>query len=461
MSESRTRVQITLVGGGSQSWSPHILRDIVCKEGMERVGLDLVLLDIDMPRAEAIRRLVEVKLAEWGITSVTVRATDDQRAALTGADFVLITISTGRLAAMRWDLEIPERYGIYHTVGDTAGPGGWARALRNIPVFAGLADDIRRYCPGAYVLNYTNPMSHLTSVLAGKLGHDRVVGLCHGLFTDYQILQALFGVEERELDLRFGGLNHFYWVTDFTVRGEDGYRLLRDKLAGRPLHEVVEETHTDSMGWHSHIRVGSELFAAYGVLPYLADRHTCEFFNCYMTDLDLQQRFCIRRTSIEEREEHYVSAEQRIADWTAGRDADIGPLTQEPSRETAADIIKAITFNEPFTDVVNMVNRGQIANLPPGAAVETKGTVTAGGFTPVVIGELPEPVAAICRRHAEVEARTTDAGLRGDLDAALLALAADPVCAHLTVSDIRRLGLELLEANRRYLPQFFAETANA
>ena len=455
MSEPRKRVKLTLIGGGSQSWSPHIIRDIICKAGMERVDLEFALLDLDLARAEAIKRLFDVKLAEWKIDSVTMRATDDKRAALTGADFVLITISTGRLAAMRWDLEIPEKYGIYHTVGDTAGPGGWARALRNIPVFAEYAGLIQQYCPGAFVLNYTNPMSHLTSVLARQLGDHRVVGLCHGLFTNYEILQAMFQVEEREIDLQFGGLNHFFWIKDFTIRGEDGYRLLREKLAGRKLHEVAEAIHTDSMGWHSHVRVGSELFEQIGVLPYLADRHTCEFFNCYMTNLELQQRFSIVRTAIADREEQYVKAEERIENWTQGRETDWGPLTQEPSRETAADIINAITFNEPFIDVVNLVNRGQIANLPFGATVETMGTVTSGGFSAVAIGELPEPVAAICHRHAEVEQRTTEAGLHGDLDAALLALAVDPVCAHLTVSDSKKLGMELLEANRVYLPQFF------
>jgi alpha-galactosidase len=420
------------------------------------VRLDFALLDTDAPRAQAIQALFAAKLREWRVRRVRLRAVQDAPRALAGADVVIIAISTGRLEAMRHDLAIPEKYGIYHTVGDTAGPGGWSRALRNIPVFRRYSRLIRRYAPEACVLNYTNPMGALTKVLADEIGGHRVVGLCHGLFECYDVLRAIFDLpREEDIQVRFGGVNHFFWILDFRVRGAAGYPLLRARLRGRNLAELVKEKHTDAMGWSSDKRLTGELFRQYGYLPYVGDRHTCEFFGDYITSRAQMKRLKLVRTTIEEREQGYAAAALRIAQWTQGRKADWGPLKRKPSRETAADIIKAVAFNEGFCDVTNLANVGQIDNLPRGAVVETLGYVNAAGFAPLTAGPLPEPLRTLVAPHAEVQLQTVRAGLAGDLDEALRALAADPVCAHLPAGAIRRLGRELLEANRRHLPQFF------
>jgi len=443
-------VKICFIGGGSQNWAPSIVRDIIFKEGMEKVSLDLRLLDLDMPRAQAIKGLFDVKLREWGVDRVKVAATTDPAEGLADVDFVLITISTGRLKAMSHDLAVPEKYGIYHTVGDTAGPGGWSRALRSIPVFSSYAKLIKHLAPNAFVLNYTNPLAALTKVLADELGSRRVVGLCHGLFEVYHALQAIFGLEnENDIDIRFGGVNHFFWILDFKIRGRDGYPLLREKIGGRTLVELLDQTHMDAFGWKSDRLLAGELFDNYGYLPYLGDRHTCEFFGCYITDLKMMERFKLVRTSIAEREAGYKAAAERIRRWTAGEEADV-PLTQEPSRETAADIIKAIALDERFTDVVNTINTGQVPNLPAGVVLETLGSVDSGGFSPHSAGPLPDSVRATLLPHADLQVRTAAAGLSGDEDAALMALAADPVCAHLTISDIKKMGRELIDANRPF-----------
>jgi alpha-galactosidase/6-phospho-beta-glucosidase family protein len=175
-----------------------------------------------------------------------------------------------------------------------------------------------------------------------------------------------------------------------------------------------------------------------------------------MTNKGLMDRFKLVRTTIEDREKNYEAAEKRINDWTEGRKA-AWPFTKKPSRETAADIIQAIAFKKSFMDVVNTVNVGQIENLPIGAVVETMGHVSGRGFTPVTVGPLPQSIAAVVRPHAEVQVKTMEAGLSGSLEDALLALMADPICAHMTASDIRKMGMELLQANSKYLPQFFGK----
>ncbi|MFB3883006.1 MAG: hypothetical protein ACE149_17200 [Armatimonadota bacterium] len=444
------RVKIAFVGGGSQSWAPRLIRDIVFHDGLQQAELDLVLLDPHVGRARAIKRLFDALLERWKVARVRISATQDAARALRGADFVLITISTGGLEAMRHDLEIPERYGIYHTVGDTVGPGGWARALRNIPVFHSYAQQIKELAPDAYVLNYTNPMGALTKVLSDELGHSRVIGLCHGLFETFEMLKQVLGVsEERELKLNFGGLNHFFWILGITVGGRDGYELFRRKLRGRTLVELFDRMTEDQHGWSSRGRLASDLYQQYGYLPYIADRHICEFFGCYITDKAVMERYKLVRTSISDRAASYSRAAEWIEELTAGR----SQLGKTPSRETAADIMAAIAFDRGFSDVVNMPNIGQIPNLPLGAVVETMGYVDAGGARPLTVGPMPEQLRVLCAPHAEVQLQTVEAGLSGNLEEALMALVADPVCAALPAADVKKMGRELLAANKHHLPQ--------
>jgi alpha-galactosidase/6-phospho-beta-glucosidase family protein len=167
----------------------------------------------------------------------------------------------------------------------------------------------------------------------------------------------------------------------------------------------------------------------------------------------MMERFHLVRTSVEDRQRGYDRDAEAVARWTRGE----ATLSRTPSRETAADIMAAIAFDRGFTDVMNLVNIGQIPNLPLGAVVETMGYADGAGARPLTVGPLPEELRRLCAPHAEVQLRTVEAGLSGDLEAALAALRADPLCAHLTGSDVRKLGLELLEANRRHLPQFYGK----
>lgn len=446
---ARRKIKIAYIGGGSQTWGPKIIRDIVCKPGLQNVEMDIYLLEIHQGRALAMHELFKTKFKEWSVSDrVRTHPTLDPVEGLSGADLVLITIATGRLPAMTHDLAIPEKYGIFHTVGDTSGPGGWARGLRNFPVFEAYAKQIKELAPNAFVLNYSNPLAALTKVLANELGPQRVVGLCHGLFECYDVLMKLFGLaSEDSLKIRFGGVNHFFWLLDFKVDGRDGYPLLEEKLKGSRA-EGLHEASGDPLGFVSHKLLTLELFRNYHLLPYVGDRHTCEFFGGYITNKQTMERYRLDRTTIAHREAMYADAAKNIQKWTESP----GGLTNKPSRETAADMIKAILDNEPYTDVVNVVNQGQLPNLPLGAVVETLGQVDARGFVPHTVGPLPARVRAAVEPHAQVQLRLVEAYRNGDVDEAMLTLAADPVCACLPVGEVRRMGVELLEAHRQFLP---------
>jgi len=444
----RTGPKIVMVGGGSYKWCPRLLSDLFHEPQMD--GSEVVLLDPNQAAAGEVEAAGRTMAQTLG-RRFRLRSTKSEASAFRDADFVLITISTGDLAMMKHDIEIPEQYGIFATVGDTVGPGGWSRSLRNVPVFVHLARKIERYSPNAVILNYTNPMSTLTSVIH-RVSGLRCVGLCHGPFANLDVLQRLFGVEEEDLAVNFAGVNHFFWFLDFTVRGEPGYPLLRKRLQKQTLGEALSEGTRDGAGWHTHHALCDELLRGYGYLPFVADRHTCEFFPHYITGkVSRLRQWGLQRTSVKERERARARDRRRTLRLAAGKEA---PPAR--SRETAVDIMNALANNKPFFDVVNLPNTGQIENLPRGAVVETLGRVDALGFRALSVGSMPEVLANLVRPHCRVQELTVQAALEGDREAALQALLVDPQCAHLPAKDVRSMGEELMRATSEWLPRFQA-----
>lgn len=443
------KVKITLVGGGSVNWSPKLINDLMLKEGLGKA--EFILLDIDLPAAEKIAQLGRKLNKDRGL-SCSFEATNDEESAFKDTNYIIITITTGGLEAMEYDLKIPEEYRIYQTVGDTVGPGGWARGLRNIPVFAKMAKKIEKLSPHAVVLNYTNPMATLTKTFY-KVSKLRTVGLCHGVFGTYRILMEIFNLkEENEMKVNFGGTNHFFWVIDFKVKGEDGYKLLREKLKGRSLSELVKEIHKDEIGFQSRIQITSELLEHFGYLTYV-DRHISEFFPYYLTlNENKLKDYGLHRTSIKERREGKKEAEQRLQNLIEGKEK----LPDKPSREIAADIISAMEMGKEFVDVVNLPNQGQISNLPKGSILETPGLINVNGFRPITVGKLPPQILNLVLPHVQNQDMIIEAGLSGDWDKASYSLYNDPLCSHLSYPKIKEMGKKLLEANRKYLPQFFS-----
>jgi alpha-galactosidase/6-phospho-beta-glucosidase family protein len=440
--------KIVMVGGGSYNWGPSLLSDLV--QAPEMDGSEVVLLDRDLHAASEIRAVGE-RYATVFHKTYHFRVTNDEVSALRDADFVMITISTGGLEAMAFDLAIPEKYGVYHTVGDSVGPGGWARTLRNVPVMVQLGEQMARYAPHAVILNYTNPMATLTGALAQASGL-RVVGLCHGVFDNYHVLEKLFAVEEKDLDICFGGVNHFFWVLDFTVKGQPGYPLLREKLDSRSLDEVLRNLmrDDDQDTLHRDFALCSELYEQYGYLPYIADRHTCEFVPGYVTPSPGSLvSFRLVRTTVGERKASREVARNRALKLAAG---EIPPPTR--SRETAVDMMVALCTRKPFVDVVNVPNIGQVDSLPRRAVVETLGIVDHLGFRPIAAGPLPPFIHRLVAPHCDCQLVTLEAAIKGDRELALQALMLDPLCSHLSHSRIKDLGKDLMAAQRELLPQF-------
>ncbi|NLC67669.1 MAG: hypothetical protein GX754_02550 [Clostridiaceae bacterium] len=409
-----------------------------------------VILDID---PEAWNKMMQLgrKLADERGAEADFYYTGSPRDAYTGADYVIITIFTSGLDAMGHDLKIPEDYGIYQTVGDTVGPGGWARGLRNMPVFAQMARDIDKYSDNAIALNYMNPMSVLTKDFC-KVSGLRTVGLCHGIFEVYRLLMDISNLKsEDEIKVCFGGINHFFRVVDMRIKGEDGYRLLSEKMNGRPFAELVTEVYVDGVGYHSDKWVTSELLEFYGYLPYVADRHISEFLPFYLTrDIQKLEKYKLKRTPVEDRRRYKQLGMDKLNALLAGKEK----LPDKRSREIAADIIDSFVNKKEIIDAVNLPNTGQVSNLPRGSIAETLGIVNSTGFNPVRVGDLPEQILNLVMPHVINQDMIVEAGLEGDLDKALWALYNDPLCSHLTLPEVKEMGIRLLKANKQYLPQF-------
>jgi alpha-galactosidase/6-phospho-beta-glucosidase family protein len=437
--------KITIVGGGSPSWVKGLVKDMFLTPCLSEATY--VLYDIDLNAAELTAAFLR-KLSSQLKIGPTIEVSD-RRESLAGSDYIAITISTGGFGSMAFDISIPEEHGIYHTVGDTSGPGGWARFIRNFKPFMDLVRTIRETAPAALVLNYTNPMTTLTDLLCRQLKNP-VVGLCHGLFENLEFIKRHYDLkDESEISINYGGINHFFWCDRIRVRGRDVLGELQE--SSKSLSEILKVSYVDNAGHSSEREIASELFKLTGILPYLGDRHTCEFFSCYITDLATMEKYNLKRTSVASRIEQHEKLRKNLREMIAG---EIEADYLKRSRETAADIIEAHHTQKAFVDVGNLPNQGQINNLPLGAIVETAMRVDQNGFTPICYGGLTQSVLPWVQSYTSVFKMTVDACLEGDRRKALQALRHDPVCGRLTTPKVLAMGNELLEAHRPWIDCF-------
>lgn len=443
------KYKITIIGGGSYAWAPSFIRDFAITP--ELVDLEVCLHDIDPQALDLVYRL-GLKIFDLGPLTLQITRTLDLDQALTGADFVVLTITTGGLDAMQSDLEIPEKYRIYHSVGDTVGPGGLARALRNIPVVVDIARRMEYLCPKAWLLNYTNPMTTLCRAVTRET-NIRTIGLCHEYIGVRRHLARLFSVSPQAIDGQIAGVNHLIWIRDLDINGRPA---LPDfaPIAERILAGDLLVNGEDESSFADHFRVKSLLYQVYGALPAAGDRHIAEFFPFFLDENSRQgAAFSITRTSVSDRRAIHSELRVLLEQLLSG-ELEFGPFLKESSGEAADRIIAALLGGKPYRGPMNLPNAGQVSNLPLGAVVETMATVDAAGVRPDAFGELPAAAAAVTVRHIANQELVVEAALTGSRELALQALVNDPMVGSITTAP--QLLEELLAAHRVYLPRFFA-----
>jgi alpha-galactosidase/6-phospho-beta-glucosidase family protein len=445
--------------GSSYLWTRTLVTDLLYAFSEP---LEIRFIDINPEAAENCRLWGEAVSKSFGRDDKYLAFTDRKKA-LKGCDAVIITLSTGGLDAMEHDISIPEKYGIFATVGDTAGPGGWSRSIRNIPVFMDFAKDFDTICPNAFIANYTNPMSTLTATLS-KLCRNPVAGFCHANFGIMDIIRDIFDLKDwSDISVEVAGMNHFTWVTDFKVGKKDGYKLLADKIGNGSIRKVCPEENVDEIGIFSGNNLFVQLYDTYKYITFPADRHISEFLPYVLTgfpatktkkdadgfELQLINYCDIIRTPVSLRRIQAAKAKEDMLEAIKELQGE-NSIKLEKSRETGTDMIKAYLYNKPFTDVVNCMNIGQIKELPLGVCVETIGTVDRFGVRPLTVRKVPEVLAELMRPQALCTKWITDGVINNDKKMLLDALYLDPQCSQLKTYDINKMADELIEANSKF-----------
>ncbi len=431
--------KIAFIGGGSLQWTPGLVNDMALTRPLD--GAELAVYDIDLKALKLMTPLCR-RIVEGRGSKMRVRATMDRRDALLGADFVVLCVAIGGLDAMRMDLDIPLKYGIRQSVGDTVGPGGLARGLRHIPFAIQVAREMEELCPRAWMLNLTNPMTTICRAVT-KATEIRVVGLCHEVNGVRHELAGLFGVPSEEVLLQVAGINHLPVILSSRINGNDGFDMLRNWLSEHDPFEFVEDAPLVSpfQVFRDYIAVKLWLFSQTGVLYGAGDRHVAEFFPGFLSEANrFGRRFGIQLTTVDHRLEMAHQRRLELENY-------IPPKTA--SEEQLAPLMGALVGGAPGQFVVNMPNRGQIDNLPREAVVECMAIADGSGVWPICVGELPAAAHVVVAPHVDRQELIVEAALTGRYELARAALSTDPLVADPMI--VAPLFAELMSTMARFI----------
>jgi alpha-galactosidase len=435
--------KIAFIGGGSLQWTPVLVTDMALNEAL--AGAELVLHDIDADALDLLARASRHIVTQAGDT-LRISTTLNRREALEGADFVILCVAIGGLPAMRNDLEIPERYGIRQSVGDTVGPGGLARGLRHIPFAVQIAREMEQLCPDAWLLNLTNPM---TTICRGvtRATSIRTIGLCHEVTGLQYHLAFLLGIPPQAVTFEVAGINHLPVILRCDAGGRDGLMLLREWLAAHDPFEFAREAELNNVFdvFVDRLALKLTLFEQLGILFGAGDRHVAEFLPNVLTEqTGWGRRYGILLTTVDQRVE-MARVRRAQVEYLAGG----GYQKLEKSAEQLAPVLAALSGGPSGRFIVNVPNRGQVDNLPREAVVECVAEIDALGVRPLAVGALPPAAYVIVAPHVARQELIVEAALSGERAPALAALATDPLVRDPAIA--APMLDELMKANAAYL----------
>ncbi|MGI5459645.1 6-phospho-beta-glucosidase [Streptomyces sp. CA-249302] len=424
-------MKITVVGGGS-TYTPELIEGFARRTDVLPVD-ELVLQDIDAERLSVIGDLARRILARQGFAG-RLTTTTDLGEAVDGAAAVLVQLRVGGQAARLVDETLPGRFGLLGQ--ETTGPGGFAKALRTVPVVLDIAEEVRRRAqPGAWIVDFTNPVGIVTRALLDA-GH-RAVGLCNVAIKFQRQLAARLGTDPERVRLGHAGLNHLSWIRSVTVDGTDR---LPELLGSDALDEIAAQ-----------VRLPAGALRDLGAIP----SYYLHYFYCTDEEIRTQQ-------AGNHRAEQVLAIERELLTLYADPALDHKPGLLERRggayySEAAAALVTSLLTGDGAHHYVNVRNGGLLPGLPDEAVVEVGADVDTAGPRPVPVPPLPPEMLGLVQAVTAYETLTIEAALTGDRKVARRALVANPL--------VREWGLAaelldaLLEANRRHLPRFFASEA--
>ncbi|MFA9375845.1 MAG: alpha-glucosidase/alpha-galactosidase [Lachnotalea sp.] len=457
-------VKIAYIGGGSRGWAWTLMTDLALEPDMSGT---IRLYDIDHEAAK-VNEIIgnQVSKRKDAVGKWNYKTCDSIESALTGADFIVISILPGTFDEMAIDVHMPQRLGVYQSVGDTAGPGGIMRALRTIPMFVEIAKAIKTYAPNAWTINYTNPMSLCVKTLYKVFPEIKAFGCCHEVFGTQKVLKNILeetldieNIERSDILVNVLGINHFTWFDYASYKGIDIFPIYK-KYIGEHFEEGYDERDTNwanSCFACSH-RVKFDLFNRYGLIAAAGDRHLAEFMpgNEYLNDPDTVTSWKFGLTSVDWRKEDLQERLNKSHKLMVGEEE----VELKPTGEEGILLIKALCGLERMVSNVNIPNTNlQISNLPKDAIVETNAVFEYNAIRPIVAGAVPEKVKALIMPHIENHEYTLEAALTGNKELVIKAFLNDPLIQGKQCSEeeIRALVEDMILGTQKYLINFKSE----
>ncbi|WOD61520.1 alpha-glucosidase/alpha-galactosidase [Niallia taxi] len=439
-------IKIAYIGGGSQGWARRLMYDLALEP---RLSGTIALYDINHDAAKTNQRIGTLISNHPDATGKwTYEAIPTIEEALKDADFVIISILPGTFADMAKDVHFPEKYGIYQSVGDTVGPGGIRRAVRSIPLFMEIGEQIKLHCPDAWVINYTNPMSVCTRTLYKAFPQIKAIGCCHEVFETQHLLanmaEEMLGVtveNRKDIKVSVTGINHFTWINEATYQNIDLFPLYA-KFAEKYAHTGFEKEQGkwEESVFHSSNRVKFDLFQKYRLIAAAGDRHLAEFMPpVYLKNPQTVHDWKFHLTTLDFR----VKDQQRKISENEKVFTDDTRIVLEPSGEEGVEILLALLGIEDLVTNVNFPNKGQIQNLPKDAIVETNALIRKNSVQPVRTNDIPLNVANMVNRHILNQEAVIQAVLTEDKNLARNAFVNDPLIAAISYDNAVSLFEEM------------------
>ncbi|MDT2965294.1 alpha-glucosidase/alpha-galactosidase [Enterococcus casseliflavus] len=433
--------KITFIGAGSTIFAKNVLGDAMLTPSL--ADSHIALYDIDEKRLRESEAMLKTINKNANQNRAEIQVYHDRKEALRDADFVVNAIQVGGYKPSTViDFEIPKKYGLRQTIGDTMGIGGIFRTLRTLPVMLEFAREMEEVCPNAWLLNYTNPMAMLTMGVL-KATSIKTVGLCHSVQVCVPELFEHLGIKEQydlaDFQWKIAGINHMAFLLEITKDGEDFYPTIRQ------LAEEKENPHRDSVRF--------ELMKRFGYYITESSEHNAEYHPYFIKSKypELIDELGIPL------DEYLTRCENQIRDWETMREdiVDNGDLTHKRSREYASYIMDAIKTGNPTVIAGNVLNKGLITNLPEDVCVEVPCLVDKNGIQPTYVGALPTQLAALNRTNINVQELTVEAALTLEKNKIYQAAYLDPhLSSELSLADITQLVDDLIEAHGDYLPDY-------
>ena len=455
MGEKRENVTIAYIGGGSRNWAWTLMTDLALEESMSGC---IRLYDINRESAkinETIGNHLTARpeaVGEWNY-----RAVDTLQDALTGADFVIVSILPGTFEEMRSDVHAPEEYGVYQSVGDTVGSGGFFRAMRTLPMFEEIGLAIKAYAPDAWVINYTNPMTICVKTLYTVFPQIKAVGCCHEVFGTQKLLIKVLkeaGIAEdakrEEIITNVVGINHFTWFTQASYRNVD-LMPVYDKFVEKYLEtgyidEENKEWERDTFKFCERVKM--DMFKRYGAIAAAGDRHLAEFMpEGYLDDKETVRDWMYSLTTVDWRVNDMKSKIARSKRLASGEEE----IELKSSGEEGVAIMKAILGLGNLVTNVNFPNQGQITNLPVNAVVESNAVIGYDSVRPVFAGEVPTGVLPYMNEHVDMQENIVGIALLKDKSAAKELFLKLPMLKKLSETEKADLFEKMFDGTKAYL----------